>query len=109
MSQQILQVNFNFNISVQEYKEVVASLAQEFAAVPGCQWKIWLMDEDKREAGGIYLFENKEALEHFKQTPLIASVFSSPALSNFSVKEFSILDEVSIITRAPLALEAEMH
>jgi len=39
MSQQILQLNFKFNVSRKEYENVCASLAQSFAEVPGCNGK----------------------------------------------------------------------
>ena len=103
MSQKILQINFNFNVTAEEYEKTVSPLAQQFADVPGCQWKIWLMNESRNEAGGIYLFEDEEAFENFRQSELAAMVKSHPALSNFSMKDFTILDEVSKVTRAPLA------
>lgn len=103
MSQQILQVNFKFSVPRNDYEATVSPLAQEFADVPGCVWKIWLMNEKDREAGGIYLFTDKRAVETFKATPLVASVLNHPALSQFSIKQFDVLDSVSRVTRAPLA------
>ena len=43
-----------------------------------------------------------EALEKFKASPLVASVVSHPALSNFNFRETDIIKEPSEITRAPL-------
>ena len=107
MSQQILQLNFTFNVSRNEYESMCSSLANDFAKVPGCQWKVWLMNEKDNEAGGIYLFEDEKALEQFKASPLAAGVLSHPALSDFSVKQFDILENVSAVTRAPLAMAGE--
>ena len=107
MSQQILQLNFKFNVSRNDYESMCSSLANDFAKVPGCQWKVWLMNEKNNEAGGIYLFEDEKALEQFKASPLAAGVLSHPALSDFSVKQFDILEDVSNITRAPLAMAGE--
>ena len=104
MSQQILQVNFTFNLSRNDYENVVAPLANDFAKVPGCQWKIWLMNEKENEAGGIYLFEDEKAVEQFKASPLVAGVLSHPALSNFVMKQFDILEDVSTVTHAPLSM-----
>lgn len=102
MPQQILQVNFKFSVSRPEYEGLVSSLAQDFAKVPGCVWKIWLMNETEREAGGIYLFSDVPALEQFKASPLVAGVLKNPALSAFSIKQFDVLESVSRVTRAPL-------
>ncbi|MCA1623796.1 MAG: YdhR family protein [Acidobacteria bacterium] len=103
MSHQILQVNFKFNVAREQYENTVTPLAQDFADVPGCLWKIWLMNEADSEAGGIYLFADEAAVETFKASPLVASVLSHPALSDFSIKQFEVLEKISRATRAPLA------
>lgn len=104
MSQQILQLNFNFNTTADEYENLVSPMAQDFSDVSGLQWKIWLLNKEKNEAGGIYLFESEKAVEDFKKTPLISAVMSHPALSNISVKQFDILEKPSSVTNAPLAM-----
>ena len=81
---------------------MAAQLGQAFADVPGCHWKIWLVDDAKKEAGAVYLFEDEQSLQNFKDSPLVASVLANPALSNFDLKERDILTEVSEVTRAPL-------
>ena len=102
MSQKILVTNYCYDLSLEEYKRNVAQLADAFAEVPGCLWKIWLVDADKKEAGAVYLFKDDASLQAFKASPLVASVLSHPALSHFDLKERDILTEVSAITRAPL-------
>ena len=102
MAEKILQVNFKFAVSRQEYEQVVSGLAEAFAAVPGCSWKIWLINESQHEAGGIYLFDNDAAVDAMLNSDLIAGVLANPALSDFSVKRFDVLASVSAVTRAPL-------
>lgn len=102
MAEKILQVNFKFGVSRAEYEHAVSGLADAFAAVPGCRWKIWLMNEAEREAGGIYLFENDSSVDAMLNGELIAGVLANPALSEFSVKRFDVLPGVSAVTRAPL-------
>lgn len=102
MSQKILITKFNYNLPANEFKNLLSSVAQEFAVVPGCQWKIWLIDEEKNEGGAVYLFKTQEALDNFKASPLVASVLSHPALSNFDFRETDIAEAASEITRAPL-------
>ena len=98
----MLVTNYNYSVSSDEFKNMTAELAQAFADVPGCLWKIWLIDDEKKEAGAVYLFKDDESLQNFKSSPLVAAVLSHPALSNFDLKERDILEEVSIVTRAPL-------
>lgn len=52
----ILQINFNLDVPVAEYRKMVDSVAQSFLDVHGLRWKIWLLNPAAREAGGIYLF-----------------------------------------------------
>ena len=106
MAQQILQINFKFNVPREAYESTASSLAEQFAAVPGCIWKTWLMNEKDSEAGGIYLFADEASVETFKGSPLGASVLAHPALSDFNIKQFEVLTEVSRITRAPLGTTA---
>ena len=106
MSQKILVTNYTFNVSPEEFKTMAAQLGPAFAEVPGCQWKIWLIDEAKKEAGAVYLFKDEVSLENFKASALVASVLSHPALSNFELRERDILKEVSEVTHAPLMAEA---
>lgn len=102
MSQKMLVTNYNYSVSKEEYKQMTSQLGQAFAEVPGCLWKIWMVDDEKKEAGAVYLFKDEESLNNFKASPLVASVLSHPALSNFDLKERDILEDVSEITRAPL-------
>ncbi|MFM9887268.1 MAG: YdhR family protein [Burkholderiales bacterium] len=102
MSAKILQINFKFSVPREAYEQTVAPMAGDFAAVPGCRWKIWLMNETESEAGGIYLFDGDASLNAYLNSPLVAAVTSHPALSNFSVKRFDTLDAVTKITRGPI-------
>ena len=102
MPQKILVSNYNFNVSIEEFKNMATQLAPAFADVPGCIWKIWLIDEEKKEAGAVYLFKDDESLQNFKASPLVASVLSHPALSNFDLKERDILKAASELNHAPL-------
>jgi hypothetical protein len=107
MAQKVLVTNYTYNVKREEFEAMAAELAPAFTAVPGCQWKIWLINDEKREAGAVYLFKDEESLENFKASSLVASILSHPALSNFELREMDILKEVSVLTHAPL-MEAVM-
>ncbi len=102
MAEKILQLNFKFNVTSAEYEQAVSPLAEKFAAVSGLRWKIWLMNEDESEAGGIYLFDDEASLKAFLDGPLAAAVSSHPALSDMSVKRFDVMDSITAITRGPV-------
>lgn len=102
MKQKILITKFNYRLPHQEFRSLLLSVAGNFAEVPGCQWKIWLIDEEKKEGGAIYLFHNEKQLEEFKQSDLVQSVLSHPNLDNFEFRVTDIIYETTAITRGPV-------
>jgi len=102
MSEIMLQVNFNFSVSKKEYQEAVAPLADKFADLPGLKWKVWILNTENSEAGGIYMFENQASVDEYLAGPLAKIVTTHPALSNFSIKQFAIMKDITKITRGPL-------
>ena len=102
MSAKIIQLNFKFSVTGKEYEDAVTPLASEFAAVPGLRWKVWIMNEVEKEAGGLYVFDDQSSVDTFLESPLAAQVTSHPALSDFSVKQFDVMDELTVITRGPM-------
>lgn len=102
MAKMILQINFKFSVSRAEYEQTAASLAGQFAEVAGLRWKVWIMNEADKEAGGIYLFDDESSLKAFLNGPLAAQVSSHPAFSEMSVKQFEVLSGASAMTRGPV-------
>jgi hypothetical protein len=98
----ILQVNFKLNIPIAAYEHKTASLAAVFADVPGLVWKIWILNREKSEAGGIYLFESEQALADFLDSPLTTAVRNNPAFSLLTVKRFDVMPDVTAITNGPV-------
>lgn len=97
----ILQVNFKLNVPTAEYEKICASVAQSFADVPGLQWKIWILNEQGKEAGGIYLFKDKQALNNFLSGPLVAKVKTLP-FRDVSMKQFDVMEAVTAVTHGPI-------
>ena len=102
MSQQILQVNMNFSIPRADLEAAWLGVAQPIADTPGLIWKVWLLNEKEKEAGGIYLFESEEAASAYVSSPIVAALKASPAVSNISAKMFGVLGDHSAITRGPV-------
>ena len=103
----ILQVNFKLNVSPAEYRKICESVAQTIADVPGLVWKVWLLNEQDGEGGGIYLFQDEQSLTAYLSGPIVAQVKSLPQLREFSAKRFETIPEVTAVTRGPIpALQA---
>ena len=102
MSEIMLQVNFNYSVTKEEYEQAVAPLADKFANVAGLKWKIWIINAEKSEAGGIYMFDSQASLDDYLAGPLAEAVTTHPALSNFSIKQFDIMGNITKVTRGPV-------
>jgi len=102
MAGRILQVNFKFSVSRAEYEQAANSLAPQFAEVAGLRWKVWIMNEAESEAGGVYYFDDEFSLKAYLAGSLAATIKNHPALSEMSVKQFEVMDDVTAITRGPI-------
>ncbi len=65
-----------------------------------------MLNGSQSEAGGIYLFEDEGSVQNFLEGPLAAQVTDHPALSDFSVKQFDVMEEMTTITRGPVKAAA---
>lgn len=102
MTKKVLTTKFNYSMPTRELKKIMPAVAPEYSEIPGCDWKIWIINEDHKEAGGVYLFESVTELDQFLNSSLLASVTNNPDLSNFEINTFGVEEEASVITRAPL-------
>src|SRR5512132_1949860 len=99
MSQKILQINVQLSVSTKDYEQACLPAAQPIADTPGLRWKVWLMNEAEREAGGIYLFESEGAAQSYLGGPIVAALKASPGISNISAKLFDVLESHTAITK----------
>jgi len=102
MAKKVVQINFKFSVSAEEYEKAVAELVGQFAALGGLQWKIWIMNADNKEAGGIYLFEDDASVQAYLKGDLAAGLKTHPALTELSVKQFDVMEELTAVTRGPV-------
>lgn len=86
--------------------EAVSPLAEDVSHVPGLQWKIWILNEAESEAGGIHLFEDEATCNNYLASSLVETITSHPALSDFDVKQFDVMDEQTATTRGPVGAMA---
>ena len=102
MTKKILTTKFRYSMPTAELKKIMPVVAPKFSIITGCCWKIWLINEDQKEAGGVYLFESAAALEQFLNSSLLTLVTNNPSLSHFEINTFDVEEAASVITGAPL-------
>lgn len=100
----ILLVNFKlpegFDMSSPEAQKAGEEAARFIAAFPGLKWKIWVVNEETGETGGIYLFEDEGALKEYLKGPTIAQVRNM--MRDITLKEFGVIGELTQATRGPV-------
>ena len=102
MSVKVLQINFKFKIPSADLKNGLAPFVNDIAAVSGLRWKIWIMNEQENEAGGIYLFDDEDSMQAYLEGPIIAGLKTNPALSDISAKQFNVVEDFTTDTRGPI-------
>jgi uncharacterized OsmC-like protein len=103
----LLEVNFSYNVTPEEYAAEVSPLAGQFAALEGLRWKIWANDPENSHFSGILLFDDAAAAQAFLDGELATTLTNHPALSDFSVTPYNVLAAESALTRAPLGSMGE--
>ncbi len=65
-------------------------------------WKIWIVNDGERTAGGIYLFEDEASVIAYLNGPIITAMKSMPVISEFEARIFDIMPEPTRITHGPV-------
>lgn len=97
----LLQVDFPHEGPFKkEFTEAFTDLAKDIAKEEGLVWKIWTENEETKEGGGVYVFNNlKDAKRYLdKHTKRLESF----GYSNIRAKIFEINEALSLINKAPL-------
>ena len=95
----ILIINFNLkDLARHDYEAVCDEVSGAFAAVPGLISKKWLANEETNTYGGVYLFNDRQAMLDYKESELFKSLGENPAFDNISITDFELLAGPSKIT-----------
>ena len=97
----LLQVDFPFDGPFgQEMTHAMKDLAESIAREPGFLWKLWTENADKKEAGGIYLFEDEaSARKYLEMHAARLKGFGVPVVN---AKVFQVNEALSAIDHGPV-------
>ncbi len=96
----IVQINFPYTESQADLEQHSVDAAGRFVDVDGLQWKVWLVNEASKTAGGIYLFDTREKAESYATGDMVAHLKN--VREGVEVSVFDTIDEAGIITNAPV-------
>jgi hypothetical protein len=77
--------------------------AEKIAGLPGLLWKLWAYDDSEHVAESIYLFDTDEHARTWGEGPMKSSLGSFPGISDIEVRYYDVDEQLSAVTRAPVA------
>jgi len=99
----VLHLRFNLRVSPDVVLAHSRDAAIKVDAVEGLVWKIWLVERDRREMGGLYLFADRESAVGYLNHPIIEALCSNPAVVSMDCQVWNVEESLSALTRGPLA------
>lgn len=101
----LLQVNYRRERGQGDHEQAehLLGAAERISGLPGLQWKIWIYDDSRRVAGGIYLFDTEEHARTWGDEMLPKSLGRLPGVSDIKARYFDVDERLSSITRGPVA------
>jgi heme-degrading monooxygenase HmoA len=98
----VLIVNFGLDgISEEQYGGLAESVAPAFADLPGLVSKAWLANEETNIYGGVYIWQDRQAMEAYKQSDIYKGMANNPHFKDVTVKDFAVLENPTRTTRGP--------
>ena len=85
----------------EEMTSAYADVAKQISKASGLVWKIWTENSETNEAGGIYLFENKDNAKKYLEEH--TARLESFGIQNIRAKFFDVNQPLSEITKFTLA------
>jgi hypothetical protein len=98
----VLHLRFKLRVPPDVFLAKSLQAARTIASVEGLLWKIWLVQKEEFEIGGIYLFTSREAAESYLKHPEVQAVRSNPAVISSHSQLWDVESSLSALTRAPL-------
>jgi hypothetical protein len=93
-------VNFRLKgIDDAGFRAMCDQLAPAFKDIDGMQAKIWLADPATNTYGGIYLWDDRAAMEEFARSDLFHAVLSHPNFADLTAHDYEVLEGPTALTR----------
>lgn len=105
MHVQIIQFTLK-DMDEEGYRAACAQMAPAFAELPGLLAKVWLADPDSGTYGGVYLFEDRAAMEGYAASELFRTVATFPHFEGIVSRDFAVYEDLTRTTQPGLELLA---
>ncbi len=95
-------ITFTSSASPDDMKGPFTDYANALKGVSGLVSKTWIRDGST--LGGFHIFASREAAESYLSGQMVADLTANPAFSDFQIRHFDVLEELSAITGSPQAV-----
>jgi len=102
MTHTVLHLRFKLRVPPDALLAQSREAAAIIASVEGLIWKIWVLQEEEFQMGGMYLFTNRQTAEAYLNHPVVQAVCSNPAVVSTESQLWDVDSSLSALTRAPL-------
>lgn len=90
-------ITFTTSIPLADLEAPFVEFANGLQEIDGLISKAWLQETDTK-VGGFYLFTSEAAADAYLATPMVAGLQANPGFSDFEVRRFGVLAELSAMT-----------
>ena len=97
-------ITFTSSASLDDLKASFTDYANALREMQGLILKTWI--QDGSTVGGFHVFASRQDAEAYLNSELAAGLTSNPAFSDFQIRHFAVLEELSAITGSPQAVLA---
>jgi len=106
----VLHLRFKLRVPARLVLAHSSEAARKIASVKGLIWKIWLVEHEQREVGGVYLFERREDAMDYLNHPVVHALCTNPGVIATDSQIWDVEGSLSSLTRGPLpGIRAEEH
>jgi len=81
------------------YRAHCEDAAPAFAEISGLRAKAWLANRATNTYGGVYAWENREAMEAYVSGPIFGALLANPEMVDVTTRDFAVLERPTEITR----------
>ena len=98
----VLHLRFKLRVAPDVFLAKSREAATIIASVEGLIWKIWVLQQEEFEMGGVYLFASRETAKAYLNHPVSQAVRSNPAVVSSQSQLWDVASSLSALTLAPL-------
>jgi hypothetical protein len=94
-------ITFTSSANLDDLKAPFTDYANALKGVEGLVSKTWIREGST--LGGFHIFATRQNAENYLNSEMVAGLTSNPAFSDFQIRHFDVLEELSAVTGSPQA------